>query len=120
MNRYIYAISLFFWACNDEVQVSNLSTIQLVATEYILMPNQTTFFYARGFDRDGNRIDKIDVEWSSSNPTIASISNEGKVKALSHGIATISAVSNGISASKELAITSTRRKILSEMFTSST
>ena len=77
-------------------------------------------FYARGFDKDGNRIDKIDVEWSSSNPSIASISNEGEAKALSHGIATISAVSNGISASKELAVTSTRRKILSEMFTSST
>ncbi len=120
MARYICLIPLFFWSCNDEVQLSNLSTIQIVATEYILMPSQTTFFYARGFDKDGNRIDKIDVKWSSSDPVIASINDEGEVKALSHGIAIISVTSNGISASKDLAVTSTRRKILSEMFTSST
>ena len=36
------------------------------------------------------------------------------------GATEISASSNGISASKEIAVSNTRRKILSEMFTSST
>ena len=46
----------FFAACDDEVEVSSLSRIQLVSAESILRPNQTTFFYARGYDKDGNRI----------------------------------------------------------------
>ena len=55
----------FFAACDDKVEVSSLSRIQLVSAESILRPNQTTFFYARGYDKDGNRLDKIDVELSS-------------------------------------------------------
>ena len=110
----------FFAACDDKVEVSSLSRIQLVSAESILRPNQTTFFYARGYDKDGNRLDKIDVEWTSSNPNIADISSSGEVIAMIEGATEISASSNGISASKEIAVSNTRRKILSEMFTSST
>ena len=62
----------------------------------------------------------IDVEWSSSDPNIADISSSGEVIAMIEGATEISASSNGISASKEIAVSNTRRKILSEMFTSST
>ena len=64
--------------------------------------------------------DRIDVEWSSSDPNIADISSSGEVIAMIEGATEISASSNGISASKEIAVSNTRRKILSEMFTSST
>ena len=48
-------------------------------------------------------LDKIDVEWSSSDPNIADISSSGEVIAMIEGATEISASSNGISASKEIA-----------------
>ena len=84
------------------------------------MPKQTTYIYARGFDKDGNRIDKLPVEWSTSNPEVASIDNEGKVIAISKGISRITAKSSTISASSDIIISVNKKRVLSEMFTSST
>ena len=111
---------ILLWTCEDKVKLSNLASIQIVVNEAILQPGQSTYFYARGFDKDNNRIDKINVEWSSSDESIISIDAGGKATAISKGIANIIAASSEISASKEIVISNTRRKILSEMFTSST
>lgn len=111
---------ILLWTCEDKAKLSNLASIQIVANESILQPGQSTYFYARGFDKDNNRIDKINVEWSSSDESIITIDSGGKATAKSKGMAAIIALSSEISASKEIVISNTRRKILSEMFTSST
>ena len=118
--KYIVLFCFFFWTCEDEVSVSNLDSIQIISTNDVLMPGQSTYFYARGFDKEGNRLDKLSVTWESSNEAVASINNEGKITAKSKGVTKISATSSEISASFDIIVSITKKRVLSEMFTSST
>ena len=104
--KLIIVTCLLFWACEDKISVSNLHSIQIVSSNDILMPKQSTYLYARGYDKDGNRLDKISVLWSSSNGDIASIDQEGRIEA--------------ISATYDIVVSINKKRVLSEMFTSST
>jgi len=118
--KYIVLFCFFFWTCEDKATVSNLDSIQIISTNDVLMPGESTYFYARGFDKEGNRLDKLSVTWESSNEAIASINNEGKITAKSKGVTKISATSSEISASFDIIVSITKKRVLSEMFTSST
>ena len=118
--KLIIVTCLLLWACEDEISVSNLHSIQIVSSNDILMPKQSTYLYARGYDKDGNRLDKISVSWSSSNGDIASIDQEGKVEAISKGIVKITVSSSQISATSDIVVSINKKRVLSEMFTSST
>ena len=118
--KYILLFCLLFNACDDKVSVSKLDSIQIVSNLDVLMPMQSTYFYARGFDKDGNRLERLSVDWSSSNEGVASIDQEGKVMAKAKGVAKITATSSEISSTTEIIISTTKKRVLSEMFTSST
>ena len=120
IDKYLIIICFSFWTCEDKKTVSSLDSIQIIISQDVLMPKQTTYIYARGFDKDGNRLDRLPVEWSTSNPEIASIDSEGKVVAISKGVARITAKSSTISASSDIIISVNKKRVLSEMFTSST
>ena len=120
IDKYLIIIGFSFWTCEDKITVSSLDSIQIIISQDVLMPKQTTYIYARGFDKDGNRLDRLPVEWSTSNPEIASIDSEGKVVAISKGVARITAKSSTISASSDIIISVNKKRVLSEMFTSST
>ena len=118
--KYILLFCFLFSACDDKVSVSNLDSIQIVSNLDVLMPMQSTYFYARGCDKDGNRLERLSVDWSSSNEGVASIDQEGKVMAKSKGVAKITATSSEISSTTEIIISTIKKRVLSEMFTSST
>ena len=118
--KHLILCSIFLWTCEDKATSSSLDSIQLVTSPNVLMPKQTTFLYARGFDKDGNRFDRLSVNWMSLNESIATIDSEGKVLAISKGAATISATSSNISGMIEIIISDNKKRVLSEMFTSST
>ena len=120
IDKYLIIICFSFWTCEDKITVSSLDSIQIIISQDVLMPKQTTYIYARGFDKDGNRLDRLPVEWSTSNPKIATIDSEGKVVAISKGVARITAKSSTISASSDIIISVNKKRVLSEMFTSST
>ena len=120
IDKYLIIICFSFWTCEDKITVSSLDSIQIIISQDVLMPKQTTYIYARGFDKDGNRLDRLPVEWSTSNPEIASIDSEGKVVAISRGVARITAKSSTISASSDIIISVNKKRVLSEMFASST
>jgi len=120
IDKYLIIICFSFWTCEDKITVSSLDSIQIIISQDVLMPKQTTYIYARGFDKDGNRLDRLPVEWSTSNPEIATIDSEGKVVAISKGVARITAKSSTISASSDIIISVNKKRVLSEMFTSST
>ena len=124
MKRFKYThlilCSIFLWTCEDKTTSSSLDSIQIVTSQDVLMPKQTTFLYARGFDKDGNRLNKLSINWMSLNESIATIDSEGKVLAISKGVATISATSSNISGMIEIIISENKKRVLSEMFTSST
>lgn len=118
--RHIILYSIFLWTCEDKAASSSLDSIQIVTSQDVLMPKQTTFLYARGFDKDGNRLNRLSINWMSLNESIATIDSEGKVLAISKGVATISATSSNISGMIEIIISENKKRVLSEMFTSST
>ena len=118
--KYITILCFSLWSCEDKDNVSNLDTIQIIGSQDVLMPKQTTYFYARGYDKDGNRLDKISVTWTSSDGNIASIDQEGKFVAISKGIVIITATSSDISATFDVIVSVNKKRVLSEMFTSST
>ncbi len=118
--RHLILCSIFLWTCEDKTTSSSLDSIQIVTSQDVLMPKQTTFLYARGFDKDGNRLNKLSINWMSLNESIATIDSEGKVLAISKGVATISATSSNISGMIEIIISENKKRVLSEMFTSST
>ena len=118
--RHLILCSIFLWTCEDKTASSSLDSIQIVTSQDVLMPKQTTFLYARGFDKDGNRLNKLSINWMSLNESIATIDCEGKVLAISKGVATISATSSNISGMIEIIISENKKRVLSEMFTSST
>ena len=124
MKRFKYThlilCSIFLWTCEDKTTSSSLDSIQIVTSQDVLMPKQTTFLYARGFDKDGNRLNRLSINWMSLNESIATIDSEGKVLAISKGVATISATSSNISGMIEIIISENKKRVLSEMFTSST
>ena len=112
--------SFFLWTCEDKVKISNLASIQIIGDDSLFKIGQSSYFYARGFDKNNNRIDKIDVAWSSSDESVITIDNEGKATAVSKGTADLIASSSDVTALKEIVVSTSRRKVLSEMFTSST
>ena len=118
--RHIILYSIFLWTCEDKAASSSLDSIQIVTSQDVLMPKQTTFLYARGFDKNGNRLNRLSINWMSLNESIATIDSEGKVLAISKGVATISATSSNISGMIEIIISENKKRVLSEMFTSST
>ena len=118
--RHLILCSIFLWTCEDKTASSSLDSIQIVTSQDVLMPKQTTFLYARGFDKDGNRLNRLSINWMSLNESIATIDSEGKVLAISKGVATISATSSNISGMIEIIISENKKRVLSEMFTSST
>lgn len=124
MKRFKYThlilCSIFLWTCEDKTTSSSLDSIQIVTSQDVLMPKQTTFLYARGFDKNGNRLNRLSINWMSLNESIATIDSEGKVLAISKGVATISATSSNISGMIEIIISENKKRVLSEMFTSST
>ena len=118
--RHLILCSIFLWTCEDKTASSSLDSIQIVTSQDVLMPKQTTFLYARGFDKNGSRLNKLSINWMSLNESIATIDSEGKVLAISKGVATISATSSNISGMIEIIISENKKRVLSEMFTSST
>lgn len=118
--RHLILCSIFLWSCEDKTTNSSLDSIQIITSQDVLMPKQTTFLYARGFDKDGNRLNRLAINWMSLNESIATIDSEGKVLGISKGVATISATSSNISGMIEIIISENKKRVLSEMFTSST
>jgi len=115
-----FLLSCFLWTCEDKVKISNLASIQIIGNDSLFRIGQSAYFYARGFDKNNNRIEKINAAWSSSDESVITIDSEGKATAKSRGTADLIAISSDITAMREVVVSTSRRKVLSEMFTSST
>jgi uncharacterized protein YjdB len=92
--------------CGDS---HRLRAIALSPSTPVLAIGGTQRFKARGIFRDGPERDiTTRCSWSSSNPSIASVSADGMVKALATGVTTISATSNGVSGATTVTVATAR------------
>ena len=123
MKRLVIIILLAFlisWSCEDEKPgESVVSSIVITPNKIILKPGKTEQFYALVIDQ--NKIEmEADITWNSSLPSVATINNEGLVTAVATGSTEIFATVDAIQGLAEALVSGIRRRVLSEMITSST
>ena len=66
---------------------------------------ESVSFTAAVHDKNGNPISGARVTWSSSNPAVASVNEDGKVTAINHGSVEITATSGDLTASVPVRVT---------------
>ena len=122
MNRIFPLIitTLLFWSCEDKTKATQeLDAIVISPARSILQPGQTVQFSALVIDKSNSSMD-LPVTWSTTNDQIATISKEGMVTAVGQGEAKIYATIDNVQGMSEILVSDSRRRVLSEMFTSST
>ena len=111
---------LIFWSCEDQKpDESVVSSIVITPNKIILKPGKTEQFYALVIDHNNMAMD-ADITWKSSNPSVATINNEGLVTAVAMGSTEIFATVDAVQGLAETLVSDIRRRVLSEMITSST
>ena len=123
MKRLVIIILLAFlisWSCEDQKpDESVVSSIVITPNKIILKPGRTEQFYALVIDHNNMAMD-ADITWKSSNPSVATINNEGFVTAVAIGSTDIFATVDAVQGLAEALVSDIRRRVLSEMITSST
>ena len=116
----LIVIAFSFWTCEDKTQLTQeLDTIVVSPVRSILQLGQTVQFNALAIDKRNSSMD-IPITWSTTNDQIATITKEGLVTAVGQGEANIYATVDNIQGMAEVLVSTDRRRVLSEMFTSST
>ena len=123
MKRLVIIILLAFlisWSCEDEKpDESVVSSIVITPNKIILKPGKTEQFYALVIDQNNIEME-ADITWNSSHLSVATINNEGLVTALATGSTEIFATVDAVQGLAEALVSGIRRRVLSEMITSST
>ena len=123
MKRLVIIILLAFlisWSCEDKKSdKSVVSSIVITPNKIILKPGKTEQFYALVIDQNNMAMD-ADITWKSSNPSVATINNEGLVTAVVTGSTEIFATVDAVQGLAETLVSGIRRRVLSELITSST
>ena len=118
----LFVFSSLFFSCEDKDSAKTQVPASIVVTPVnsILKPNQIIQLYSLVIDKNNREIDDPEVIWSSTNELVAIVDQNGRVTTKSKGSATIIATVYNIQGMAEIVVSAIRRKILSEMFTSST
>ena len=123
MKRLFTIILLAFfisWSCEDEKPDESVaSSIVITPNKIILKPGKTEQFYALVIDQNNMAMD-ADIIWKSSIPSVATINNEGLVTAVATGSTEIFATVDAVQGLAETLVSGIRRRVLSELITSST
>ena len=117
-----FLLSSLFLSCEDKdastIQVP--SSILITPVNSILKPNESIQLYSLVIDNNNSKIDEPEVVWSSTNELVAIVNQKGLVTTKSKGSVNIIATVGTIQGMAEIVVSTTRRRVLSEMFTSST
>ena len=123
MKRLFIIILLAFfisWSCEDEKPDESVaSSIVITPNKIILKPGRAEQFYALVIDQNNMAMD-ADITWKSSIPSVATINNEGLVTAVATGSTDIFATVDAVQGLAETLVSGIRRRVLSELITSST
>ena len=86
----------------------------------VIKPEQTLQLRAQVLTADNITIDDVAIVWSSDNEPIARVDQQGVLTGRSQGTTYILATIGTLQSSIEITVSAIRRRILSELFTSST
>ncbi len=115
------ALAFLAWSCEENGGEEQVPTsIVLTPLNIVLKSGNNVQMYALVIDQKNQEIDEPEITWSSSNESVAIVDDNGLVTAKDQGATEISAKVAAIEGKAEIAVSLIRRRILSEMFTSST
>ena len=117
-----FLLSGLFFSCEDKgaSYIEVPSSIVITPVNSILKPNESIQLYSLVIDKSNSEINEPEVAWSSTNELVAIVNQKGLVTTKSKGSVTIIATVGTIQGMAEIVVSTTRRRVLSEMFTSST
>ena len=127
MNKQFSLINLIFaslllLSCDDTKSAAELvpESINITPGSIIIKPEQKQQLRAQILTIDKQTIDDMVITWSSDNESIAIVDQKGLVTGKSQGTTYILATIGNVQSSIEITVSAIRRRILSELFTSST
>ena len=127
MNKQFSLINLIFaslllLSCDDTKSAAELvpESINITPGSIIIKPEQKQQLRAQILTIDKQTIDDMVITWSSDNESIAIVDQKGLLTGKSQGTTYILATIGNVQNSIEITVSAIRRRILSELFTSST
>ena len=114
--------SLLLLSCDDTKSAAELvpESINITPGSIIIKPEEKQQLRAQILTIDKQTIDDMVITWSSDNESIAIIDQNGLLTGKSQGTTYILATIGNVQNSIEITVSAIRRRILSELFTSST
>lgn len=104
----------------DSAPVPDVIDISSGSAQLVLKPGQTIQLKARVIDKKNQEIVEAKVVWSSENDAVATVDEKGVVTAIDVGVTTIFATYETVQGMREVTVSIIKKRVLSEMFTSST
>ena len=114
--------SLLLLSCDDTKSAAVLvpESINITPGSIIIKPEEKQQLRAQILTIDKQTIDDMVITWSSDNESIAIVDQKGLLTGKSQGTTYILATIGNVQNSIEITVSAIRRRILSELFTSST
>jgi len=114
--------SLLLLSCDDTKSAAELvpESINITPGSIIIKPEEKQQLRAQILTIDKQTIDDMVITWSSDNESIAIVDQKGLLTGKSQGTTYILATIGNVQSSIEITVSAIRRRILSELFTSST
>ena len=114
--------SLLLLSCDDTKSAAELvpESINITPGSIIIKPEEKQQLRAQILTIDKQTIDDMVITWSSDNESIAIIDQNGLLTGKSQGTTYILATIGNVQSSIEITVSAIQRRILSELFTSST
>ena len=116
------SLMFFIFSCedNNSDNVEIVSSIVVSPVNPLTEPNETTQFYALVISSSNKELVDQPIVWKSSNEEVAIVDEKGMVTSINQGYSDITAELGGVKGSSQVVVSSIRKRVLSEMFTSST
>ena len=116
------SLIFFIFSCedNNSENVEIVSSIVVSPVNPLTEPNKTTQFYALVISSSNKELVDQPIVWKSSNEEVAIVDEKGVVTSINQGYSDITAELGDVKGSSQIVVSSIRKRVLSEMFTSST
>ena len=115
------SLMFFIFSCEDNSENAEIvSSIVVSPVNPLTEPNKTTQFYALVISSSNKELVDQPIVWKSSNEEVAIVDEKGVVTSINQGYSDITAELGDVKGSSQIIVSTIRKRVLSEMFTSST
>ena len=120
--RLVIISRLIIFSCEDNGSETDQIPDSIIVNpgNVVLQPEQTIQMRTSIIDKENKKIEDAIVVWTSENNAVAIVDENGIVTGKSKGSSYIIATVDNIQGTAEVTVSTIKKRVLSEMFTSST